>query len=279
MGSRKGVAVGSDHEERPEALRREGETLEPLLEGPGWILQKERGYRFSLDAVVLADFVTRVHRAVGPGRKIRYADLGTGCGVILVLLARWWEGLTGFGVEIQEDLADLAARNLRLHRLQDRFEILHMDLGEMTSRFPAGSFDWITANPPYRRVGTGRLNPDPERASARHELAASLEDYCRVTAHLLRQRGRAFLIYPAERLADLVSALVGAGLEPKVLRFVHPRPERAAVWILVEAVRGGGKGLRVEPPLVVEDSGGRYTEEMQGIFARLSNPSAGRGRS
>lgn len=251
-----------------EGLRREDETLEPLLMGGGYILQKRRGYRFSLDAIVLADFVARRQAKAKAGRRIRYLDLGTGCGVILVLLAKWASGVTGYGVEIQKALADLAVRNLRLHGLGDRFQILCTDLKDLPARFPRGSFDWITSNPPYRRLETGRLNPDSQKALARHELTASLEDICRVTAYLLREKGRLFLIYPAGRFVGLVGGLRGAGLEPKTARPVYPKPGERAIWMLVEAVLNGGEELLIEEPLFVENAQGDYTEEMNRIFRR-----------
>jgi tRNA1Val (adenine37-N6)-methyltransferase len=249
-----------------EDLRREDETLEPLLVDRGYILQKSEGYRFSLDAVVLADFVARLRGKARAGKGTRYLDLGTGCGIVLVLLAKWGSGLTGYGVEIQEALADLAGRNLRLQGLEDRFQVLCMNLKDLPSRFPRASFDWITSNPPYRRLDTGRINPDPQKALARHELTASLQDICRVTAHLLREKGRAFLVYPAARFAGLVVDLREAGLEPKTARPVYAKPGERASWVLVEAVRNGKEELSLERPLFVEDAKGEYTEEMNKIF-------------
>ncbi|MGW8320597.1 MAG: tRNA1(Val) (adenine(37)-N6)-methyltransferase [Thermodesulfobacteriota bacterium] len=249
-----------------EDLRRDDETVEPLLKDRGHILQKREGYRFSLDAVVLADFAARLRGKARAGKSTRYLDLGTGCGIILVLLAKWGSGLTGYGVEIQEALAELAGRNLRLHGLEDRFQVLCTNLTDLPSRLPPASFDWITSNPPYRRLETGRINPDPQKALARHEIAASLEDLCRVMAYLLREKGRAFLVYPAGRFAGLVARLREAGLEPKTARPVYPKPGERASWVLVEAVRNGKEELSIERPLFVEDAQGEYSEEMNQIF-------------
>ncbi len=249
-----------------EALRRPDETLEPLLTEKGYILQKRHGYRFSLDAVVLADFAARRQGAQKAARPATCLDLGTGCGVVLVLLAKRVAGLQGYGVEIQEELADLAARNLQLHGLEPRFRILLADLKDLPSRFPRASFDWITSNPPYRKRGTGRINPDPRKATARHELAVSLEELCRVMALLLRDKGRVYLVYPAGRFAGLVVHLREAGLEPKFVRPVYPKPRERASWVLVEAVRNAGEGLTLEQPLYIEDARGAYTEEMNRIF-------------
>jgi tRNA1Val (adenine37-N6)-methyltransferase len=249
-----------------EDLRRKDETMETLLGERGVILQKRRGYRFSLDAVVLADFVACLRGGSKPGSRDRCLDLGTGSGIILVLLGKWSRTLSGYGVEIQESLADMADRNLRLHGLEDRFEILCMNLKDLPSRFPRASFDWITTNPPYRRLDTGRLNPDPDKALARHEVTASLRDICRVMAHLLRSKGRSFLVYPASRFAGLAVQLRSVGLEPKTVRPVYPKPNEKACWVLVEAVREGREELVIEPPLFVEEEAGGYTEEIKGIF-------------
>ncbi len=169
-------------------------------------------------------------------------------------------------MEIQEALAELAGRNLRLHGLEDRFQVLCTNLTDLPSRFPRASFDWITSNPPYRRLDTGRINPDPQKALARHELTASLEDICRVMAYLLREKGRAFLVYPASRFAGLVARLREAGLEPKTARPVYPKPGERASWVLVEAVCNGKEELSIERPLFVEDAQGEYTDEMNRIF-------------
>jgi tRNA1Val (adenine37-N6)-methyltransferase len=249
-----------------EALKRDDETLEPLLAAGGTILQKRHGYRFSLDAVVLADFVTRLQSKSKAHKEIRYLDLGTGCGIILILLAKWGKGLTGYGVEIQQPLTDMARRNLQLHSLQERFEILWLNLKDLPSHLPGASFDWITSNPPYRKVDSGRINPDPRKALARHELAASLEDLCRVMAHLLRDKGRAFVVYPASRFAGLVDRLRRVGLEPKTVRPVYPKPGEKACWVLVEAVRNGKEELSLERPLFVEEAQGGYTDEVQAMF-------------
>ena len=262
----RGAQTTPNARDSQEALRREDETLEPLLAGRGYILQKRRGYRFSLDAVVLAEFVIRLQNKRKVRKETHYLDLGTGCGIILILLAKWSKGLTGYGVEIQQPLSDMARRNLQLHNLKDRFEILCMNLKDLPSRLPCASFDWITANPPYRRIDSGRINPDPEKALARHELASSLEDLCRVMAHLLRDRGIAYLVHPASRLAGLVEQLRRVGLEPKTVRPVYPKCGDRACWVLVEAVRNGKEELCLEQPMFVEEAQGGYTDEINEIL-------------
>ena len=249
-----------------EALREEDETLEPLLRDRGWILQKRHGFRFSLDALLLSWLVTVRQGAGGTSRRVRYMDLGTGSGIVPILLARWHAGLRGFGVEIQRPLASMAARNMKLHGLEGRFEILCENLKDLPARFPKGCLDWITINPPYRKLRSGRVNPDPQKAVARHELAATLREICSVMGFLLRQKGKAFLVYPAGRLNELLAELQGAGLAPKYLRPVYPKPGEKACWMLVEAVCAGGDGLEVDVPLWIEDEQGGDSEEVGRIF-------------
>jgi len=249
-----------------EQFRQEDETLEPLLRDRGWILQKRHGYRFSLDALLLAWLVAVRHEPAREKTGIRYLDLGTGNGIVPILLAKWNHGLSGLGVEIQEPLAAMAARNMKLHGIENRFQILCTDLKDLPSRLSRGSFDWITINPPYRKLQSGRVNPDPQKAMARHELAVTLKEICSVMGFLLRRKGRAFLIYPSGRLTGLIAGLQGAGLTPKYLRPVYPKPGGKSCWVLVEAVCGGGDDLQVDAPLWIEDERGGDSEEIQTIF-------------
>ena len=247
-------------------LQREDETIEPLLLDKGLILQKRRGYRFSIDALLLASLVVRSRAPARRSGKIRYMDLGSGCGIIPILLAKWNPNLQGHGVEIQEPLADLGERNMQLHGLEGRIQVLCMDLKRLPERFPSASLDWITCNPPYRQLRAGKVNPDPQKAMARHEITASLQDICSVTSYLLRTKGRAFLIYPASRSVELLSRLRNACLEPKYLRPVYPRVGEQARWVLVEAVSRGKEGLVMDEPLFVEDEQGSYSTEIRSIF-------------
>lgn len=248
------------------SLRKEDETLERLLLNQGFILQKRRGYRFSIDAVLLAYLaVFRGARSRGSGRP-GYMDLGCGCGIVPILLARRDPGLRGYGVEIQESLADLAQRNMRLHNLEDRIRILHQDLRVLPQLFASGSIDWITCNPPYRPLAAGRVNPDPQKALARHEIAASLVEICGVMSYLLKAGGKAFFIYPAARSVELLARMRENTLEPKYLRPVYPRAGENAKWVLVEGVCRGKESLVVDRPLDLEEETGGYTDEIRKMF-------------
>ncbi len=234
------------------------ETVDDLRLGGLRIIQKKAGYRFSLDPVLLCDFAE-----VNPGEAV--ADLGTGCGIIPLLLARLCRTGRIIGVEIQAEMADRARRSTHLNGLESRLEIFQADLRRLKGLLAPQAFDVVLSNPPFRRPGSGRQAPLAERAAARHELAGGLEDFLAAAAFLLRDGGRFYIVYLAERLAELFAGMRQAALEPKRLRCVHSRAGQDARLVLVEGRRRGGPGLKVEPPLVVYQ-GDAYSPEVMRIY-------------
>ena len=241
------------------------ETLDALFGGALKLHQKKRGYRFSLDSLLLADFAT-----IRPGNRV--IDLGTGNGVMPLILAYRYPSISVTGVEIQRAMADRAERNVRLNGYEDRISIACMDISSATGHFMPESFDSVICNPPYRAASSGRLSPSREKQIARHELKASLDDFVQVAAFLLKNKGRFACIHLGDRTVDLLTAMRGAAIEPKRLRVVHPFAAAEASMILVEAVKAGRRGLDVLPPLIVYDSAKGYTAEVNAIVAgaRLS---------
>ena len=235
------------------------ETLDTLFEGRLKILQKKQGYRFSIDALLLAHFAQ-------PDPGDRMIDLGTGCGIIPLILFYRKKAAKIIGVEIQPSLADLARRNAALNRCSSKFKILEEDLRNLEKRFGRESFDRVLANPPYRKVGSGRINPREEKAIARHEVQATLEDVLRSAQFLLKDKGRLNMIYPAFRLADLMRGLSMHHLEPKGLQFVHSHEEDEARLVLVEALREGHPQVKILPPFFLFDSQRNYTPAARTLF-------------
>lgn len=236
------------------------ETLDELRAGGLQIIQAKSGYRFSLDPVLLCAFArVEVTDSV--------ADLGTGAGVIPLVLAAWSGASRIVGVEIQPALADRASRSVRLNGLEDRVEIVEGDLRRIAEVLPQGSFDAVLSNPPFRRAATGRAAPVAERAAARHELAGGLDDFIDAAAFLLKGKGRLYIIHLAERLAELLEAMRRGGMEPKRLRTVHGRQGDPARMVLVEGRKGGRPGMTVEAPLFVY-SGEEYTQEVVELYSR-----------
>jgi tRNA1Val (adenine37-N6)-methyltransferase len=223
------------------------ETLDTFLNGKLHVLQKKKGYRFSLDAILLSQFV-RIRK------NERAIDLGTGCGILPLLLSHTTKAHSFVGVEIQKGLAECARKNVVLNHLDGRISILRQDFRKLRGTFPPGSFDVVLSNPPYRRYRSGRINPSVEKAVARHEIKGTLEDLIAIASYLLPPQGRCYLIFPALRTVDLFVALRGGKLEPKRLQFVHPRIEGEAKLILTESVKTSGVELKIMNPLILNES-------------------------
>jgi tRNA1Val (adenine37-N6)-methyltransferase len=208
------------------------------------VIQKTDGPHFSLDAILLAQFAT-----VKKGDVV--VDLGAGGGIVSLILATTTEAEQIVGIEIQNELADIARRNVALNKLEGKIHILEEDLRLVTKTHPAGQFDLLVSNPPYRRIGDGRINPNPLKAIARHEIKCTLDDFLQASFHLLKNRGRAAFVYRPDRIVDLIAGCRQHRLEPKRMQFVHPDPDREANLALLEAVKNGQQDLKVLNPLIV----------------------------
>ena len=236
-------------------------TEDTLFNGRIRCLQHRTGYRFSLDAVLLANFIQP-----GPGERI--LDLGCGCGVVSLILAYRWPSVNITGLEIQPGLAALANKNVMLNNWQERIEIVPGDLREIRNYIEPGSFDWIVSNPPYRRPGTGRVNPGGEQALARHEQSADLRSVTKAANWAVKKRGRGVFIYPASRGAAVISELKNVGLEPKKMLPIFSYPGCTASLLILEAVKQGGEELMILPPFYVYDKrDGEYSPEMAGYYS------------
>ena len=223
------------------------ETLDTFFNGKLQILQKKKGYRFSVDAILLSQFV-RIRK------DERVIDLGTGSGILLLLLSHTTKAHSFVGIEIQKGLAECARKNVVLNHLDGRISILRQDFRELTRTFPPGSFDVVLSNPPYRKYRSGRVNPLMEKAVARHEIEGTLEDLISMASYLLPPKGRCYLIFPALRTVDLFVGLRDGKLEPKRLQFVHPRIEEEAKFILTESIKTSGVELKIMNPLILRES-------------------------
>lgn len=223
------------------------ETMEPFFNGKLQVIQKKKGYRFSIDAVLLNQF-TKIRK------NERVIDLGTGCGILPLMLSQTTKAHSFVGVEIQKGLAQCAKKNVVLNHLEDRILILKQDIRGLKGNFSPGSFDVVLSNPPYRKYQTGRINPSMEKAIARHEIKGTLGDLVSIASYLLPPKGRCYLIFPALRTVDLLIALRGAKLEPKRLQFVHPRMGDEAQFILIESIKGSGVELKIMDPLFLHET-------------------------
>ena len=221
--------------------------------------QPRRGYRFSIDAVLLA------HLAA-PRPRDRILDLGTGCGIVSLLLACRLPDVRIRGIELQADLANLARENVLRNRLADRIGIAEADLRSLHPEDMGGLFDMVVCNPPYRRRHSGRMNPDPQKAIARHEIEARLADVISASRRLLRRSGRLSIVYPAERTSDLLVEMRSGRIEPKQMVAIHSRIDTEAKLVFVEGVHGAGPGVKIGPPLAIYESDGSYTPAVAAMF-------------
>jgi len=233
-----------------------------LFAGQLRIFQKRNGYRFSVDSILLADFARQ--RASGS-----VADLGTGSGVLPIILSKSQAVKEIIGIEVQEDLAQLAQKNICFNQCEDRVKIIHADIRTVRKDFKAGSLDAVISNPPFYPEHSGRLNPDDQKAISRHELFGTLTDFINISYYLLKLSGKFLTIYPSVRAVDLIAEMRAAGIEPKTLQFIYPRSDEPANLVLIEGIKGAGKEAKVLTPLVLYDARGNYTDQAQNIFAAI----------
>ena len=238
---------------------REGERIDELHRNGYRIIQKENGFCFGMDAVLLSGFAE-----VKPGENA--LDLGTGTGIIPILLEAKTSGRHFTGLEIQHEMAEMAARSVVLNGLEEKIDIREGDIKEAGRIFGRASFDVITTNPPYMNDSHGLKNPNLPKAIARHEVLCTLEDVVREGASLLRSGGRMYMVHRPRRLIEILNTMTRHHLEPKRMKFVHPFADREANMVLIEAVRGGGALMKIEKPLIVYREPGVYTDEIYDIY-------------
>jgi tRNA1Val (adenine37-N6)-methyltransferase len=239
----------------PLALLHPDETLDALGYGNLQIIQPQQGFRFTIDPVLLAGFA---QSKAGE----RWMDLGCGSGVLPLLLARREAGLRITGVEIDPTSAERARRNIVLNQLEKQIDIIHGDLRELRQTHSAQSCDVVISNPPYRRPESGRISAGAVRAIARHELQGSLDDFLDTSRYLLKNGGRFYAIYLAERLPELFVKMSTRKIEPKRLRCIHSRRANDAHLVLVEGRRSGKPGLTMAAPLFLYE-GEDYSDEVR----------------
>jgi tRNA1Val (adenine37-N6)-methyltransferase len=242
-------------------ILREDETLDDLQLKGIHIIQKKDAFRFGVDAVLLANFA-KIKRGM------RVIDLCTGTGIIPFILAGKTEASSIVGIEIQEDMVEMANRSTVFNRLQNRISFIHGDLKnkELLKNIPKSEV--VTVNPPYKLQSAGILNPDDKFAIARHEVCCTLEDVIIAARILLKDNGRLYMVHRPERLADILCLMRKHRIEPKAIRMVHPNTKKAPNIVLVEGQRDGGAFLKWEPPLYVYKDEGGYSEEIDRIYGR-----------
>ena len=234
-------------------------TQDSIFNGKVTVKQDRVGYRFSIDAVILA-------HCVRPKPGERVVDLGTGCGIVPLIIGYRHPATHMFGIVIQKELADIAEINIRENGMQAKIRILRRNLETIQPVMFQGPVDIVVSNPPFRKTASGRINPNPQRAVARHEISVTLLGVVKAASDILKKGGVFILIYTSERLSELIQHMQTCGLEPKHMRFIHSRTDSESKLFMMEGVKQGRPGLKVGPPIVIYDENGVYTEEIEGMF-------------
>ena len=235
------------------------ERIDDLQRGGLRVIQRADAFRFGTDAVLLADFAA-------PRRHDRVCDLGTGTGIIPLLLYARENTISADAVEIQPDMADMAARSMAMNGLNEKIRVLPGALRSIRTLLPHARYDLVTCNPPYGKAGGTLLNPDASKRLARHEESCAIEDVACAAAWLLQNGGRLCCVFPAARMIELSDAMRKYRMAPKRIRMVHSRVEKAAHLCLMEGMLDARPGLIIEPPLVIYDENNAYTPELRRIY-------------
>ena len=224
------------------------------------IIQNKDGFCFGIDAVLLSDFAKDIRN------NSKVLDLGTGTGIIGILLCAKTKLSKIYGIDIQEDVCDMALRSIKLNNLEDKFEIINTNIKELTTIFEEASFDAIVSNPPYKKDNSGLKNESEAKLISRHEITASLEDFVSVSSKLLKNNGSIYMVHRPERLSDLFYLLKKYNLEPKKLRLVQSYQNSKPKLVLVKATKNAKSFLNIEQPLIIYNKDGSYTDEIFKIY-------------
>lgn len=224
------------------------------------IIQNEKGFCFGMDSVLLSDFAKNMKN------NSTVLDLGTGTGIIPILLCGKTNLRKVVGIEIQQDVANMAKRSSQLNNLQDRFEVVNTNIIDLKNIYEKQSFDVIVTNPPYKKENTGITNENEAKLISRHEITANLEDFISISKDLLKDKGEFYMVHRPERLVDILSLMRKYKIEPKILKFVSPNKNKEPNLILIKGIKNANSFLKVEKNLYVYNEDGKYTNEILKIY-------------
>ena len=226
------------------------------------VIQNSDGFCFGIDSVLLSDFAKNIKN------DAQVLDLGTGTGIISILLCGKTKLKKVIGVEIQKDVSDMAKRSSILNELQDRFEVINKSILELNEIYSNNTFDAIVTNPPYKRKDTGIVNANEKKVISRHEITANLEDFLKVSKDLLKDKGEFYMVHRPERLVDIIYLMRKYKIEPKLLRFVNSNEDKEPKLVLIKGVKNAKPFLKVEKNLYIYDKNGNYTDEILKIYSK-----------
>lgn len=246
-----------------EDILKENERIDDLEFKDLKIIQKNDGFCFGIDSILLSDFAKEIRN------NSKVLDLGTGTGILSILLTGKTDLSKIYGIELQKDIADMAKRSVILNKLQDKVEILNMDINNLENIFELNSFDAIVTNPPYKNENTGKINDNEYKYISRHETTANLSDFIKISFKMLKDKGSLYMVHRPERLVDIIYELRINKIEPKNIRFVYSSINKEPKLVLIKAVKNANKFLKVEKPLFVYDENGNYTKEILKIYNKM----------
>lgn len=241
---------------------KENERIDDLQYKDLKIIQETDGFCFGIDSILLSDFAKNIKK------NSKVADLGTGTGIIGLLLCKKTNLAEMTGIEIQEDVANMAERSIKLNNLEEKFGIINSNINEIFSKklLEKNVFDVVVMNPPYKEVGTGEINENEKKLISRHEIKANLSDFIKTASGLLKDKGELYIVHKPERMPDIIQKLRENKIEPKELRVVYSNKNSVASLILIKAVKGGKKFLKIDRPLYIYNESGKYSDEIKQIY-------------
>ena len=227
------------------------------------IIQNKDGFCFGIDSILLTDFAKNIKK------NSKVIDLGTGTGIIPILLYGKTKNTKFVGVEIQPEVAEMADRSVKLNLLEDNIEILNTSILELSKKYNRGSFDVVTTNPPYKKINTGVINENNKKLISRHEITASLEDFIRTASFLLKDLGEFYMVHRPDRLVDIFYSMRKNKIEPKKIKFVYPNKNKKTNLVLIKGIKNGKQFLEFENNLYVYNEDGNYTDEILKIYNKI----------
>ena len=241
---------------------KENERIDDLQYKGLKIIQNTKGFCFRIDSVILSDFAKNIKK----GSKV--VDLGTGTGIIGLLLCKKTELKEIVGVEIQKEVAEMANRSIKLNKLEDKFKILNTDINKIfeDKLLEKNKFDVVVMNPPYKEKGTGKINEVDSKIISRHEVKATLSDFIKVASNLLKDKGEIYIVHKPERMPDIIQKMRENKIEPKEIKTVYSNKKTEASLILIKGIKGANKFFKILEPVYIYEENGEYTKEIKEIY-------------
>lgn len=244
-------------------ILKESERIDDLEYKGLKIIQDRNGFCFGIDSVLLSDFAKNMKK------KSVVMDIGTGTGIIGLLLCKKTNLKKIYGIEIQKEVAEMAERSIKLNNLEDRFSILNVNINDVAEYFVNNQIDVVVTNPPYKKNNTGLKNTSESKLISRHEVKCTLEDIIKKSYIILKDLGQFFMVHRAERLVDIMFLLRNNKLEPKEIRFVHSKQNEKPNLVLIKAVKNAKEFLKIDKPLIIYNDNGSYTDEILKIYGKI----------